>query len=65
VAAAFVLPLNLHLSGIAFSCAVLGLFFDSWLGAVFERHGWLNNDAVNFLSTLVSALTAATLTAKL
>jgi len=32
--------------------AVLGLFFDSLLGATLERKGWLNNDAVNFLSTL-------------
>jgi uncharacterized protein (TIGR00297 family) len=30
---------------------VFGLFFDSLLGATFERRGWLNNDAVNFLST--------------
>jgi uncharacterized protein (TIGR00297 family) len=29
-----------------------GLLFDSLLGALFERRGWLNNDAVNFLSTL-------------
>jgi len=36
-----------------FSCtgAVFGLFFDSLLGATFEKSGWLNNDAVNFLST--------------
>jgi uncharacterized protein (TIGR00297 family) len=35
------------------SCAgaVFGLFFDSLLGATLERKGWLNNDAVNFLST--------------
>jgi uncharacterized protein (TIGR00297 family) len=35
------------------SCAgaVFGLFFDSLLGATLEEHGWLNNDAVNFLST--------------
>jgi uncharacterized protein (TIGR00297 family) len=32
--------------------AVLGLLFDSLLGATLERRGWLNNDAVNFLSTL-------------
>jgi uncharacterized membrane protein len=31
--------------------AVFGLFFDSLLGATLERLGWLNNDAVNFLST--------------
>ena len=30
---------------------VFGLFFDSLLGATAERRGWLNNDAVNFLST--------------
>ncbi len=35
--------------------AILGLFFDSLLGATFERKGWLNNDAVNFLSTLSAA----------
>jgi uncharacterized protein (TIGR00297 family) len=28
-----------------------GLFFDSLLGATLERRGWLNNDAVNFIST--------------
>ncbi len=35
--------------------AVFGLFFDSLLGATFERKGWLNNDAVNFLSTASAA----------
>jgi uncharacterized protein (TIGR00297 family) len=34
---------------------IFGLFFDSLLGATLERRGWLNNDAVNFLSTLSSA----------
>jgi uncharacterized protein (TIGR00297 family) len=44
------------------SCAgaVFGLLFDSLLGATFERVGWLNNDAVNFLST-ASALAFALL----
>jgi uncharacterized membrane protein len=37
---------NLSIAG-----AIFGLFFDSLLGATFERKGWLNNDAVNFLST--------------
>lgn len=35
--------------------AVFGLFFDSLLGATLERLGWLNNDAVNFLSTIAAA----------
>lgn len=34
---------------------VFGLLFDSALGATLERRGWLNNDAVNFLSTLSAA----------
>ena len=42
------------------SCAggVFGLFFDSLLGATLERRGWLNNDAVNFLSTASAAALA-------
>jgi uncharacterized protein (TIGR00297 family) len=35
---------------------VFGLLFDSLLGATLERKGWLNNDAVNFLSTLSAVL---------
>ena len=38
--------------------AFSGLFVDSLLGATAERRGWLNNDAVNFLSTLAAALIA-------
>lgn len=43
---------------IAFAAAIGGLFFDSLLGALPERRGWLNNDAVNALSTLVAAVVA-------
>ncbi|HYK34478.1 DUF92 domain-containing protein [Alloacidobacterium sp.] len=50
---------DLKTSVTVFFCAVLGLFADSFLGAVFERCGWLNNDAVNFLSTLIAALAAS------
>ena len=37
-----------------------GLLFDSLLGATVERKGWLNNDAVNFLSTVIACLFAMT-----
>jgi len=40
------------LSGIA------GMICDSYLGATLERPGWLSNDAVNALSTLVAAAMA-------
>jgi uncharacterized protein (TIGR00297 family) len=43
---------------IALGGAVGGLFFDSLLGATLERAGWLNNDAVNALSTVFAALVA-------
>jgi uncharacterized protein (TIGR00297 family) len=39
--------------------AIAGLFVDSLLGATAERRGWLNNDAVNFLSTLAASAIAA------
>lgn len=35
--------------------ACAGFFFDSLLGATAERHGLVNNDAVNFLSTVAAA----------
>lgn len=43
------------------SGAVFGLFFDSLLGQLLERRGMLNNDAVNFFSTLAAAVFALTL----
>jgi uncharacterized protein (TIGR00297 family) len=39
------------LFAVSWAGGVFGLFFDSLLGATLERAGWLNNDAVNFLST--------------
>lgn len=50
--------------GAAAACAagaIAGMFFDSLLGATAEQRGLLNNDAVNFLSTLAAALLAAAL----
>ncbi len=52
----FLLPWNFALlAGIS---GVFGLFFDSVLGELAERRGLLNNDAVNFLSTVAAALLA-------
>lgn len=53
---------SLHLGAreavVAMVAAVLGLFADSLLGEWIERRGWLGNDAVNTLSTLIAALAA-------
>jgi uncharacterized protein (TIGR00297 family) len=40
---------------ISASAAILGMVADSFLGAWLERHRLVNNDSVNFLSTLVAA----------
>jgi uncharacterized protein (TIGR00297 family) len=50
---------------IAGAGGVFGFFFDSLLGATLERRGWLNNDAVNFLSTASAAAFALTVLALL
>ncbi len=46
---------NLALFWVSGAGGVFGLLFDSLLGATLERRGWLNNDAVNFLSTASAA----------
>jgi uncharacterized protein (TIGR00297 family) len=46
-------------AGVALAAGVAGTLVDSVLGAGPERRGWLNNDAVNALSTLAAALLAA------
>ena len=56
--AAWALRLSANAAVIAFAAGVIGLFIDSLVGATFERRGWLNNDAVNFLSTLAAAVVA-------
>ncbi|MGD0901638.1 MAG: DUF92 domain-containing protein [Terracidiphilus sp.] len=57
VALAGTLALRGGLAVFWIACAggVFGFFFDSLLGATLERRGWLNNDAVNFLSTASAA----------
>jgi uncharacterized protein (TIGR00297 family) len=44
---------------IAVAAGVFGMVVDSFLGALFERRGWIGNDSVNFLSTVVAAVGAA------
>ena len=48
---------------ISWAGGIFGFFFDSLLGATLERRNWLNNDAVNFLSTASAAGTALALLA--
>ncbi len=57
--AAFTLGLGTRDALCAGLGAFAGLFVDSLLGATAERRGWLNNDAVNFLSTLSAAVIGA------
>ncbi|MGD0367339.1 MAG: DUF92 domain-containing protein [Acidobacteriaceae bacterium] len=54
-----VLPLNHRDAVIAVVCGIAGTVLDSFLGALPERRGWLNNDVVNALSTLFAAALAA------
>jgi uncharacterized protein (TIGR00297 family) len=67
VALAGTLALRGDLATFWIACAggVFGFFFDSLLGATLERRGWLNNDAVNFLSTASAAAFALGLLAAL
>jgi len=52
------LPVSRVNAGIALAAAIAGLLVDSLLGAGPEQRGWLNNDAVNALSTLAAAVLA-------
>lgn len=60
VAAAGCWAMHLGIYGavVAWGCGVLGLVADTLLGATAERRGWIGNDLVNFLSTLVAAVAA-------
>jgi uncharacterized protein (TIGR00297 family) len=42
---------------IAGAAGITGMLVDSLLGATCQRRGWMNNDAVNFLGTLMAAAT--------
>ena len=50
--------LDLRAAGTILLAAVVGLFFDSLLGATVERRGLLNNDLVNFSPTVFAVLAA-------
>ena len=50
---------------ISWGAGIFGLLFDSLLGATLERRGWLNNDAVNFLSTASASACALAILAAL
>jgi uncharacterized protein (TIGR00297 family) len=49
---------DLRVAIVTSSAGVLGMFFDSLLGATLENRGMLTNNAVNFLSTAFSILAA-------
>ncbi|MGA7242543.1 MAG: DUF92 domain-containing protein, partial [Terracidiphilus sp.] len=51
----WVLDLGWNMFALSWIAGVFGLFFDSVLGATLEQRGWINNDAVNFLSTASAA----------
>jgi uncharacterized protein (TIGR00297 family) len=55
---AWVMRGNLVTGCVIAAGGIFGLLFDSLLGATLERKGWLNNDAVNFLSTASAAVSA-------
>ena len=56
--AASVRLLPLRWIAISTTAAVLGMFCDSVLGASLESRRWLSNNGVNFLSTLLAAMSA-------
>jgi uncharacterized protein (TIGR00297 family) len=61
IAGMWALRLQLADAAIALAGGVVGLLFDSLLGATVERRGWVGNDLVNFASTLFAAVTASVL----
>ncbi len=42
-------------AGWAAGAATIGMFADSYLGALLQRRGWLSNDSVNLISTILAA----------
>ena len=50
------LMVNLRDASTVALCGFAGMICDSFLGALFERRGWMTNNAVNFVSTCVAAV---------
>lgn len=48
-------------ASICAAAGILGMIADSFLGATLERRGIMGNNAVNFSSTAIAALTAFTI----
>jgi uncharacterized protein (TIGR00297 family) len=55
IAFASVLTVKPSAAYIVALCGFLGMICDSFLGAWFERRGWMTNNVVNFLSTCTAA----------
>jgi uncharacterized protein (TIGR00297 family) len=55
------LSFDLRFAVITCAAGIFGLFYDSLLGATLERNGYMNNDAVNFCSTVAAAVAAVVL----
>jgi len=51
--------IGISVATVVFSSGVIGMFADSLLGAWLELRGTMNNDAVNFVSTIIAAIFAA------
>jgi uncharacterized protein (TIGR00297 family) len=50
--------LSLRMAATAGVAGILGMFFDSLIGATLERRGWLTNNGVNLISTGFAVLAA-------
>jgi uncharacterized protein (TIGR00297 family) len=52
------IPSDVRAIGVLIAAAMIGMFFDSLLGATLERRGALDNNSVNFAGTAMAAFAA-------